>query len=160
MKLSDTRTIELTRKQYRALLKAVYLGNWMANSQRIGDKENPKIKDYESISHHMFSLAPEFGFKDYVAHEESDGASYYPTGFFERDTDVEELREEYDDEEFSSEFCDQLAQRDFVRSARAGEIKNMNASEREKEFSKLVNEYDREFMTNGLGRFEIKKDDK
>ena len=49
--------IGLTRKQFKALLKVVYLGNWVANAYRTEDMQ----KEYERIEDYIFSLAPQFG---------------------------------------------------------------------------------------------------
>src|SRR6266566_4067134 len=115
-------TIELTKKQFKALLKAVYLGNWMANAQRVDDKK----KDYESIEDYIFSLAPQFGFDKYMDHDETDD---YPTGYFEETTDVDELHDEYDEETFWNELADRLGERDFFEKYTKEEIVNMSEEE-------------------------------
>ena len=44
--------IELTQKQYEALLKIVYLGSWMASST----KDEPEM-EYENIEQRILSFA-------------------------------------------------------------------------------------------------------
>ena len=56
--------INITKKQYEALAKAVYLGNWMANAQRTGLPDDPYMKEYNDIADYIYSFAPEFGFRD------------------------------------------------------------------------------------------------
>ena len=56
MKKEEKIGIELTKKQFLALLKAVYLGNWMANANRDGSPEDPHVEDYEKIEDLIFSF--------------------------------------------------------------------------------------------------------
>ena len=87
--------INLTKKQYETLAKAVYLGNWMANANRTGQKGDFHIKEYEEITDYMFSLASEFGFPKTFEHDlECDEHG--------KTTEVNRLHEEYDEETFWS----------------------------------------------------------
>lgn len=145
-------SITLSRKQFLALLKAVYLGNWMANAYRT---ENFK-KDYESIENYIFSLAPQFGFDRYMDHEESDGDTYYPTSYFEEETDVHKVHEEYDEETMWDELAEHLGQRDFLKKYSKEEINNMTREEYFIKISECIDFYHEEFAKFGLGRIRIK----
>ena len=48
-------------------------------------------------------MAQIYGFDRYVDHKEKDGDHYYPTSYFENETDVMKLIENYDEESFWDE---------------------------------------------------------
>ena len=77
MDKNNKQTVEFTKEQFFSLMKAVYLGNWMANAARM-DTKNFK-KDYEQILDYIFSLAPKFGLEKYMDHDSSDGERYFPS---------------------------------------------------------------------------------
>lgn len=149
--------IELTKKQYLALLKAVYLGNWMANANRTGSPEDPHVEEYEAISDYVFSVAPQFGFEKYVSHEKGDDTHYYPTNDFEEGADVHKLHAEYDDESFWDELCDRLGERDFYRKYSVEEIKRMDDEERFVKLQECVIVHEKEAEEHGIERLEVMK---
>lgn len=111
-------------------MKAVYLGNWMANAWRTKDK----AKDYEDIEDYIFSLAPKFGLDQYMNHQETDGNKYYPTMTFEKTTDVHSLHDAYDEETFWDELINRLGEIAFYKKYTKQQIKKMSQDER---FTKL-----------------------
>lgn len=145
--------IIFTRKQFQALLKTVYLGNWMANANRVHDMQ----KDYESTEDYIFSKASRFGLERYVDHEESDGERYYPTSYFEEETDVNKLHEEYDEETMWDELTEHLGERDFLEKYSAEEIKKMSQKDYFFKISECVDFYHDEFAKFGLERIRIKE---
>src|SRR3989344_6907603 len=149
--------IELTKEHYFALLKAVYLGNWMANTQRDGSPEDQHIQEYEEISDYIFSLAPQFGFEKYVDHDKVDGSRYFPTRFFEEKTDVDTLHEEYDEENFWDELFYKMSDRDFFREYSEKEISKMNLHERFEKEEPFREKWDKEINDHGIERLEIKE---
>ena len=148
--------INITNKQYLALLKVVYLGNWMANAQRDGSSEDEHIEEYESISDFIFSLAPKFGFEKYVSHEESDGPRYFPSGLFEEETNVHELHEEYNEKAFWDDLCEMLGDRDFHKKYSKKEIQNMDNEERFAKLYECIDVWNEELVGNGIERLEIR----
>lgn len=152
--------INITNKQYLALLKVVYLGNWMANAQRDGSPEDKRIEEYENISDFVFSLAPQFGFEKYMSHEVSDGDRYFPTMIFEEETDVHELHEEYNENAFWDDLCEKLGERDFRKKYSQKEIQNMSDDERFAKLYECIDAWDEELVKNGIERLEIRKDHK
>lgn len=144
--------VSFTKKQFKSLMKVVYLGNWMANAHRTDDKK----KEYEGIENYIFSLAPQFGFDQYVHHEKSDGKHYYPTSDFEEGTDVHILHEAYDEETFWDELAERLGKRDFMKKFTKQEIEEM---ERDECFTKLyecIDKWNEEFYEHGIERLSIK----
>lgn len=149
-------TIELTKKQFEALLKAVFLGNWMAYAQRDGSKEDPYIKEYESIEDFIFSLAPQFGLEKYMSHDSKDSYKYYPTNFFEENTDVHKLHEAYDEENLWDELINRLGERDFLNKYSKEEIKKMTRDEWYEKLNEFIDVYSEEFEKSGLQHLIIK----
>lgn len=147
------RSIELSKKRFLALMKAVYLGNWMVNAYRT---ENMK-EDYESIEDFVFSLAPKFGFDKYVAHEESDGDKYYPTSLFEEETDVHKLHDEYDENTFWDELTGRLGRRDFLEKYSKEEIENMSRDEWFAKLHECIDAVNEELEKHGVERLRIEK---
>ncbi len=145
--------VELTRDQFLALLKAVYLGNWMANAYRT---EGMK-KEYEGIADYIFSLTPQFGLEKYMDHEESDGERYFPTNEFEEHTDVHILHEAYDEETFWDEMAERLGERDFFERYTKEELKKMNKDEGFTLLNRCIDNYNEEFEKFGIERIRLEK---
>ena len=144
--------ISFTRDQYRALLKAVYLGNWMANAHRGPDEA---LREYEEISSHLFSIAPLFGLSKYIDQHEVEHGHYEPTRFFEESTGVHRLHHEYDEEAMWSELADELSRRDISERYTPEQIAAMTQDEWFKKLSALIDAYDEEFITHGIERLKI-----
>ena len=155
----STNKIELTKEQFKALLKLVYLGNWLANAQRDGSNENPHLEEYEEIENYIFSFAKRFGLRKYVDDEEAAKGKFYPTRFFEEGTDVQKLIEEYDEETFWDELIDRLGDRDFFRHYSKNEIKKMTREERFEKFYKFIDKWEDEMHEHGIERLKIIRDD-
>ncbi len=158
MSKENKQSIELSKEQFFALLKAVYLGNWMANAHRDGSAEDPIIREYEDISDFIFSQAPKFGFKEYVIHERGDGKRHYPTRYFEEGTDVDKLHDEYDKENFWDELVDILGRRDFFRHYGRERIEKMGRDERFKKLYEFIDKWEDEVGEYGIERLDIKND--
>lgn len=150
-------SIEFTKAQFLALLKTVYLGNWMANAHRDGSVDDPHKSEYEMTEDYIFSFARQFGFGEYVDDRDLKAGKFYPTGTFEDETDVHELHEEYDEEAFWDELIDRLGERDFYRHYSGDEIQKMNQSERFEKLYAFMDTWADEISDNGVERLEIKK---
>jgi len=148
---SKEQTIIFTKKQFVALLKAVYLGNWVANAYR--DKKH--IKDYEDIENYVFSKAPLFGLEKYMDHEETDGDMYYPTSLFEEITDVHIRHDEYDEETLWDELAERLGELKFRKSYSPQELAKFSQKEWFFKLSDCVDSFYEEFEKYGLERLKI-----
>lgn len=147
-KSSEKHSIELTPKQFLALLKVVYLGNWMANAFRTGNEKDPVHKGYDDIADYLYLLAPRFGFSEKIEHE----LEYDASGEL---TEVSRLHEEYDEETFWDEIIDRLGERDLFEKYSRDEIKKMS---REEYFDKLYacqDAYTDEINKHGVERLRI-----
>lgn len=151
--------IEFSKKQFVALLKAVYLGNWMANANRDGSVEDPHKEEYEMIEDYIFSFAKQFGFDEYVDDEDAKEGKFFPTRKFEEETDAHELHEEYDEETFWDELIDRLGDRDFHKHFSKEGVLKMSQEERFEKLYEFIDKWADEIDENGIERLEIKKDD-
>lgn len=152
----STNKIELTKEQFEALLKLVYLGNWLANANRDGSNENPHLEEYEKIENYIFSFAEQFGLDEYVDEEEAEKGKFYPTRLFEEETDVQKLIEEYDEETFWDELIDRLGDRDFFRHYSKDEIQKMTRDERFEKLYEFIDKWADEINEHGIERLDTK----
>ncbi|MBU0721943.1 hypothetical protein KKA93_00595 [Patescibacteria group bacterium] len=146
--------INFTKKQFLSLMKLAYLGNWLANASRLQDEQ---IKEYEEAEDYIFSFAKEFGYDRYVDHEPKDGDRYFPTRYFEEETDVEILQEDYDNETFWQEASDRFGERDFFEKYGEEAIEKMDRKERFIKRMECEEKYEKEFEEKGIERLEIKE---
>lgn len=151
--------MELSKEQFKTLLKLVYLGNWLANASRDGRPENPHKEEYETTEDYIFSFAKQFGFGEYVDDEEAGEGKFYPTRMFEEETDIQELIDEYDEETFWDEIIDRLGERDFHRRYSKDEIQKMSREERFKKLYEFIDKWADEIDENGIERLGIIKKD-
>jgi len=75
--------IFFTKKQYEALIKLVYLGDWMANSCKTGDERDMEI---EKVEQYIYSFAKDFGMENLF--DQSKRGMIYPTRAFEENLDT------------------------------------------------------------------------
>ena len=142
--------INLTKKQYEALAKIIYLGNWMANANRTGSKDDPHMKEYKEITDYIFSLAPEFGFPETFEHDlECDEHG--------KTTEVNHLHEEYDEETFWEELCEILGERDFFKKYSKEEREKMTDDEHFLKLQECIIAWENEAEEYGVERLEIMK---
>lgn len=145
--------IEFTKEQFESLMKLVYLGNWMANANRTDDT----IKKYADLENYVFSCAKNFGLEKYVDDEDAKDGKFYPTRFFEEETDVDEIRSEYDEDTFWTELPDRLGERDFFVKYSKEDREKMTQDERFLKMQDCIIKWEEELENNGIKNLENKK---
>jgi len=150
---NNSMKIEFNKEQFENLMKLVYLGNWMANANRTDDR----IEKYEDLESYVFSFAKNFGLEEYVDDESVGDGKFYPTRFFEEETDINELHDEYDDETFWTELSDHLGERDFMRKYSKDDWDKMTQEERFLKRQECEIGWEEEFEKNGIERLEIRE---
>ncbi len=133
-----------------ALVKAVYLGNWVANAQRCGHDHDPNVPEYDAIAEHLYSLAPQFGLPANIEHDLEFGDTGHAG-------ELVRLREEYNEEVFWSELCERLGERDFARRYTPQERQQMSEDERFERLDACVTVLEEETEEHGLERLEFMK---
>ena len=129
--------INLTAEQARDLLRLVYLGNWLANSQRVGTEEDPLIEDFDALQKQLFAVAS------------------IPEAAIETDTLVAKAIEEYREEVFWDELVERLAHRDFERLWGLCPDNDELSPEMETEYEKIQMRYETELEESGVDRLEL-----
>ncbi len=127
--------IELSEKQYTALVKVVYPGDWLANSYKLPDDGDKEIDD---IVNHIYS---------------------YGKGDVTRDLEEilhDKYVDEYDNEIFWDELMQRLAKRDIVNAHSKDEIAKMTGIERITKINEMEGKYNKEFVENGLDNVSVK----
>lgn len=154
---NDAQIIKFSKEQFLALLKIVYLGNWVANAQRGDVPTNPRLKVYESIENYIFSYAKSFGLAEYVDDELAENGQYFPTRMFEESQDIFELIDEYDDNTFWDELVERLADRDFEKHYTESEIQKMTNGERMNKLYTFIDKWAEEIYQNSLDNLDLTK---
>ena len=144
--------IKVTKKQYKDLMRLVYIGNWLVNAFRM---EHEHIKKYNDIEQYIFSFAQEAGLKKYIEYVEKYG-KFFPTRELEEDEEIIELIDEYENEIFWDELINRSALRDLINKYGEDTIKKMSLEERIKKKSPFIEKYEREFEENGIKNLIIK----
>jgi hypothetical protein len=147
---SKKQSIEFTKEQFFVLLKAVYMGNWMANGN--ADEEKDLRKDYDALESLIFSHAPQFGLAQYVEHESNEGDIYYPTSEFEEDTEVAAIKDAYDEATFWGELAARLGAQCFARRYSKADADKMSPSEHFTKLHECINLCADELERFGLDR--------
>jgi hypothetical protein len=133
----------------------VYLGNWLVNANRDGSAENPHKKEYEAMEDYIFSFAKKFGLDEWVDDEDAAEGKFFPTRFFEEETDIQELIDEYNEETFWDELIDRLGYRDFYRHYSKDEIQKMTQDERAEKLWELMDKWANEINEHGIERLKV-----
>ena len=143
--------INFTKKQFEALLKVVYMGNWMANAHRTDREGDERIEKYDESEKYLLSFAKEFDLEKYVDDEDGE---VYPSRELEED-EADGLIDEYNEEEFWEELVDRFAKRDFVQKYGVEAISEMDAMERMEKDHPFLDKYHNEVYKHGIDRMEI-----
>ena len=141
-------TINLTPKQYRSLLKAIYWAGWMKSAMKTEmDAEGMEI---EALQQHIYSNTEQFQTQDWVTYvEELEG--YYPTQTME--AAVHPVIDEFENDSFWDELINRLAQRDTLKKHRMDNIQEPAVF-----LAKLqpfLEKYEDEFERNGLENLRV-----
>ena len=147
--------ITLTKEQYHALLKIVYLGNWLANAIHDDTPEDKRLNEYDQIESIIFSYAKQFGYEQYVDTKPSKDGKYYPTRKLEEEPQVIDIINQYNESTFWDEFVEHLAYRDFNNHYNRAQIRKMSQIERVDTIYKYIDKWADEVNTNGLNNIGI-----
>ena len=152
---NNKHSISLTKKQYFTLMKAAYLGNWLANAHHDGKPGNERNKEIEDAENIILSFAKQFGFDKYVDDELADEGQYFPTRIFDETLGLMEIIEEYDDNTFWDKIVERLAQRDFERQYSLEKIRQMTDEDRINKLYVHIDKWAEEINTNSLDNITI-----
>jgi hypothetical protein len=72
--------MELTKEQYKTLLKLMYCGEWVFKSYKIG--EDKIYKETDQFEQYIFSFAKGYKLDQWIEYDE-ESRKYFPTLFME-----------------------------------------------------------------------------
>ncbi len=139
--MRKTVRIDLSDKEFRRLLDMVYIGNWVLNSTREGDR----LEDYDKVESLIFSHCRDNG-ADALA--DRDEAGYYPSQAFQ-EGGIHEAIMDYEDAVFFDILAEELARRDMGYEP----VTSQNYDE----LTGRMEEYIAEFEENGIINLTVEK---
>ena len=131
--------IELTQKEFRRLLDMVYIGNWVLNSTRGGDR----FRDYDLVESKIFSYCRQHGMQALMDHWNGE---VVPSRAF-AEGGIHEAIMDYEDAIFFDILAEELARRDMDYEP----ISPQNYDE----LVSRMDEYMEEFERNGTDRLQL-----
>jgi hypothetical protein len=144
--------IELTKEQYKELLVLVSLGSYIRGAY--ADKHDEKYDDSE-MSAHLLKYAKDFGLEKLA--ENFHGKLIEANKFGE---EIDNIMEEYDEDEFWHRLITLLGQRDFFRTHTKKDMEKIDKKGKwgalPKEITDYYAKYEKEFEKHGVDRLEIK----
>ncbi len=136
--------LELTKEQYKELLKLVYLGDWV-----IDEPENMVLN---VLVQTVFAQSKEIGLGKLMEHNKKMDL-FMPSGDFE--DEVVDIIEDYEEDSFWDHLIYRLAERDLhVKLGKEADAMSMEA--KIDMLDPLTEKYVKEFETNGLENLMIK----
>ncbi|TDL34884.1 hypothetical protein E2R51_03945 [Jeotgalibacillus sp. S-D1] len=114
--------VEMTKDQYKKMLKAFYLGDLVLHSMKEDNEENDD--QYISTEQYVMSLAKDFGFEDYVEYDESLG-QFFPTPLMEQEFEVSMRK--YEEEILPDQIAATLARNEVEQRLKQNKINKEEA---------------------------------
>lgn len=144
--------INFTDKEYRLLLDAVFIADWVMTSHDTGPDSDDD--QYQMLFQKIYSHARDMGCADLVA-EETDANRYYPTRQYEEESNVFAWIEEYNALTFWDELIERLTERDVMNETPPVEGQAMEAEEYQRRAAPHEHRYAEEFERHGIDRLVI-----
>lgn len=147
--------INFTEKEYRLLLDAVYIADWVMTSH---DSDQESMDDqYQMLFQKIYSHAGEMGCAGLVEVEE-EANRYYPSRKYEEESDVFEWIEEYNAMCFWEELLERFTERDVLAEVPPEQRDRLESEEYWRRAVPHEKRYAAEFEKHGIDRLVI--DDK
>lgn len=141
--------LKLTKRQYKALLDLVYLGDWMVNGIRV-----EPLAPYDDAAQQVYALAEKAGCGDQAGYD-PDLKKHIVFDEAEPGTRLAEFKAAYDEETFWQELVARLSDRDLEREHGADALAKMDKDELIKAQYAAEERWDREFRERGIDRLEL-----
>lgn len=145
--------IDLSIEQYEALLKLVFLGEWIANFNDF-DNSEPGSTRMGEVAQFIYSQAENFGLGYLITEDPRTGALTL-TREFQESSGIDEMLTTYEEEVFWDELIRRLAERDFIRHYGETNISQMAIEERIEKETPFFEKYNNEFNENGIENLKI-----
>lgn len=147
--------IELTKKEYRAILDLIFIGDWVVNAYKPLDDSGDDVAIHRKAVQKIYSKAKEFGFESLIRYsKETD--EYVETSDFE-DSNVFERISEFEENMFWEKLILMFAQRDAIIETGPEKMMSLSMDERIKVVSKYEEKWTEEIENNGITRLDVKE---
>lgn len=143
--------IEISKTQYKTLVKALFLANWVVNCHETEEPDD----EFERLEQYILAQGKFFDLKD-VEFDEKHGKYYHDSDF---EMKTVQLLDDFVDVSFWNELTERLAERDFVRALGEKAIMKMSRDERFTKFYEFADPYEAEFSENGLDNLVIRSEE-
>ena len=97
--------IDFNKDEYRVLMEAVYLADWLVNSSKLHDEKNP---EFVNLLSKVFSFAQKFGFGGLMERDDRTG-EFHGNAAFEDSVEQKGYISDYDEQTFWEELVAGLA---------------------------------------------------
>lgn len=138
--------LHLTKKEYRALLDYIAIGDWVLHSHVVHEEDCSV--EHRAVMKKLFSFSKEMQCEDLIEYSQATD-DYYETFAYEEALQ-EAFIQPYNNETFWEELADRLATRDAMREVGEDKLKTMEPLERVKILSDKTESYENEFEEHGL----------
>lgn len=143
----DKVKIELSEKQYKTLLKLVYLGEWV--SQSYNEEPSAIIEEVEQT---VYSVSKGTKAENWIELDDKT-KRYFPT--VDMEEEMLESIDEYDDYVFWDELVDRLAERDLIKEHGEDKISKMSFEDRLEIEDPIIEQYEEEFSKSGITKLNL-----
>lgn len=144
--------INLTKKEYHALLDVLQLADWILQARENEDDE--RARTHREFEQKILSLAGEFGCEQLVEKDPVEDRLYVSPAH-EKNSPAMDFVDRFEDELFWEELIDRLVQRDLVRQLGEEDYKNLKLEDRLDRETPLVEHYQEHFSVHGLTHLEL-----
>lgn len=146
------KALDLTRRDYRALLTAMEIADWVLHAFRVEQpREGAPIR---AVHQKVYALAADFGFAELVDYDDTE-RRWFPSVELEESGEAMDFIEQYENESFWDTLFERLAERDLLREIGEEAFLAMEPMEREERLEPYRRLYAEEFMSHGVERLEI-----
>lgn len=141
--------LKLTKRQYKALLDLVYLGDWMVNGIRV-----EPLAPYDDAAQQVYALAEKAGCGELAGYD-PELKRHVVFDEAEPGARLSEFKAAYDEETFWQELVERLSDRDLEREHGADALAKMGKDELIKLQIASEEAWDKEFRERGIDQLEL-----
>lgn len=144
--------VELSKEEYRCLLEALEISNWVLFATK--ETDPPGRKKYRTLGQKIYSYAKHFGCGELIECDE-ETKRLHPALELEQTESVQEAIEEFEDDSFWEELLYRFVERDLVRREGEENVEKMDIDERIAKEAPIEEVYAAEFSEHGLDHLVI-----
>ncbi len=141
--------INITKKDYRALVEILFVADWFVDAHTIGDEN----KQHASVREVLLSHYKEMGVDDVIEYS-GRMKEHFPTRNFEEHLHDKYI-DKYNEEFFWDELIDKLAERDVIQAIGIKEYQKLDGIVRITMVDDEKEKYQVEFEQHGLKHVKI-----